>query len=106
MRVGIHTGEIVAGVIGRRKFSYDIWGNAANKAHWMVQSGLENMVNISAETFEYVSEYFECSFRGMVKTKHFHQEGMYFVKRLKPEFADDPAGITPNLKFREATGLA
>lgn len=106
MRVGIHTGEVVAGVIGRRKFSYDIWGNAANKAHWMVQSGLENMVNISAETYEYVAQYFLCTFRGMVKTKHFQQEGMYFVQRLKPEYAADPDGLKPNAKFLEAAGLA
>ncbi|MEE4176870.1 MAG: adenylate/guanylate cyclase domain-containing protein [Bacteroides sp.] len=106
MRVGVHTGEVVAGVIGRRKFSYDIWGNAANKAHWMVQSSLENMVNISAETYEYVAEYFECSFRGMVKTKHFQQEGMYFVHRLKPEYADDPDGLKPNIEFMMAAGLA
>lgn len=105
MRVGIHTGEVVAGVIGRRKFSYDIWGNAANKAHWMVQSSLENMVNISAESYEYVAQYFECTFRGMVKTKHFQQEGMYFVQQLKPEFAEDEAGLIPNQKFLEATGL-
>ena len=105
MRVCDHTGEVVSGVIGRSKLSYDLWGNAANKAHWMVQSGLENMVNISAETFEFVAEYFECSFRGMVKTKHFQQEGMYFVQRLKPEYAEDPAGLVPNRKFMEAAGL-
>lgn len=106
LRVGIHTGEVVAGVIGRRKFSYDIWGNAANKAHWMVQSSLENMVNISAETYEYVAEYFVCTFRGMVKTKHFQQEGMYFVQQLKPGYAEDEAGLIPNQKFLLATGLA
>lgn len=106
LRVGVHTGEVVAGVIGRKKFSYDIWGNAANKAHWMVQAGEENKVNISSETFELVSEYFECSFRGKVQTKHFHFEEMYFVHRLKPEYAVDAAGLEPNLKFHEATGLA
>jgi class 3 adenylate cyclase len=105
LRIGIHTGEVVAGVIGRRKFSYDIWGNAANKAHWMVQSGKENMVNISAETFEYVSEFFECSFRGKVENKHHQLEEMYFVHRLKPDFAADAGGLEPNLKFLEATGL-
>jgi class 3 adenylate cyclase/ActR/RegA family two-component response regulator len=105
LRVGIHTGEVVAGVLGRRKFSYDIWGNAANKAHWMVQSGKENMVNISAETYEYVSAFFECSFRGKVQNKHRQLEEMYLVHRLKPAFAADAAGLEPNLKFLEATGL-
>lgn len=105
LRVGVHTGEVVAGVIGRRKFSYDIWGNAANKAHWMVQSGKENMVNISAETHEYVSAFFECSFRGKVENKHRQLEEMYLVHRLKPDFAADAEGLEPNLKFFEATGL-
>lgn len=105
LRVGIHTGEVVAGVIGRKKFSYDIWGNAANKAHWMVQAGEENKVNISAEAFELVSDFFECSFRGKVETKHQQFEEMYFVHRLKPEYSVDAAGLEPNIKFLEATGM-
>jgi class 3 adenylate cyclase len=104
-RVGIHTGEVVAGVIGRKKFAYDIWGNAANKAHWMVQASEENMVNISAEVFPLVSEFFECSYRGIVESKHHQYEEMYFVHRLKPEYATDTSGIEPNESFLEATGL-
>lgn len=104
-RIGIHTGEVVAGVIGRKKFAYDIWGSAANKAHWMVQASEENMVNVSADVFQLVSEFFECSQRGMVESKHHQFEEMFFVHRLKPQFASDSTGILPNEAFLEATGL-
>lgn len=105
LRVGIHTGQVVAGVIGRRKFSYDIWGNAANKAHWMVQEGEVGKVNISGQTFEIVSKFFDCTYRGKLETKHQLLEDMYFVNKLKPQWADDEPGLEPNIKFLKATGL-
>ena len=105
LRVGIHTGEVVAGVIGRRKFSYDIWGNAANKAHWMVQEGEVGKVNISAQTYDFVSKYFECTYRGKLETKHHLFEDMYLVRQLRPHWADDDNGLEPNVNFLKATGL-
>jgi len=104
-RIGIHTGEVVAGVIGRDKFSYDIWGDAANRAHWAEQASLENMVNISSDCYEYVSKYFDCTPRGIQTVKGHLAEEMYFVNRLKPMYSSDEAGLEPNRLFCDSVGL-
>lgn len=104
-RIGIHTGEVVAGVIGKEKFSYDIWGDAANKAHWMEQASIENMVNISSDCFEYVSKFFDTTPRGKQTVKNQMAEEMYFVNRLKPLYSADQSGLVPNKLFCDEVGL-
>ncbi len=99
LRLGIHTGEVIAGVIGKKKFAYDIWGDAVNKASRMEQSGEVEKVNVSGDTYEYIKDYFECTHRGKVEVKNNVQLDMYFVNRLKPEFSEDKEGITPNAEF-------
>jgi adenylate cyclase len=101
MRLGIHTGEVVAGVVGKRKFAYDIWGKAANLASLMVQSGEIRKVNISQDTYNAVSDAFVCSFRGKILTKNKTVMSMYFVDRLRPIYAADPGGMMPNAAFFE-----
>lgn len=99
MRIGIHTGEVVAGVVGNKKFAYDVWGDAANTASYMVQAGGVNRVNISRSTYEMVGDFFECQPRGMVVVKNQKLVEMFFVDRLKPQYAADGRGITPNKNF-------
>lgn len=96
LRIGIHTGPVIAGVIGKKRFAYDIWGDTVNIASRMEQSGQTGMVNISGTTYELIREYFICDYRGKVETKNMGKIEMYFVKSLKPEYALDASGILPN----------
>ncbi|NLF44166.1 MAG: hypothetical protein GX587_15855, partial [Bacteroidales bacterium] len=70
LRIGIHTGELVAGVIGKDKFTYDVWGESVNTASRMESSGVAGKINISGETFEIVKDFFECEHRGILPAKH------------------------------------
>ena len=79
MRMGIHTGPLVAGVIGSRKFSYDVWGDTVNTASRLESSGEPGYVNISQTTYQLVKDKFNCSPRGKVKTKGKDEIEMYFV---------------------------
>jgi PAS domain S-box-containing protein len=101
LRLGIHTGEVIAGVIGRNKMAYDIWGTAVNTASRMETSGEINKINISGSTYKHVEKYFDCTFRGKVEVKHMGQIEMYFLNRLKKEYSEDKEGIVPNSAFRK-----
>ena len=79
IRIGIHTGPIVAGVVGIKKFAYDIWGDTVNTAARIEENSETGKVNISAATYEYVKEYFDCTFRGNIDAKNKGLIAMYFV---------------------------
>jgi adenylate cyclase len=81
IRIGIHTGPIVAGVVGRKKFAYDIWGNAVNIANRLESNGKEGCVNISDSTYQLIKDRFECTYRGKILAKNLGQVDMYFVVR-------------------------
>lgn len=101
VRLGINTGEVIAGVIGKKKFAYDVWGDAVNTAARMESSGAVGEVNISHNTYEMVKEYFDFESRGKIKAKGKGAVEMYFVKRIKPELSADKEGFEPNSKFWE-----
>jgi len=101
LRLGIHTGEVIAGVIGKKKFAYDIWGDAVNKASRMEQSGEVGKVNMSGATYEYIKDYFDCTYRGKVEVKNNVELEMYFVNRLKAEYSEDQEGTVPNANFHK-----
>lgn len=102
LRVGIHTGELVAGVVGKKKFAYDIWGDTVNTASRMESSGEPMKVNISGTTYELVSDFFITTYRGQLPAKNKGNIDMYFVERLKPEFSQDTDGEVPNDLYWEA----
>jgi len=83
MRVGIHSGPVVAGIVGSKKFQYDIYGDAVNTAARMEQSGAVGKVNISEHCYELVKNSKEFSFepRGKVEAKNKGEIDMYFVNR-------------------------
>jgi len=99
VRIGIHTGHLVAGVIGQEKFSYDVWGDTVNTASRMESSGAAGRINISSETYERVKNFFECEHRGKISAKNKGEIDMYFVSRIRPGLARLDRG--PNEKFFE-----
>jgi class 3 adenylate cyclase len=102
LRLGIHTGSLIAGVIGEKKFAYDVWGDTVNTASRMESSGTPGMINISGATYELIKEYFECEFRGMINAKNKGEVAMHYVNRLKEEYSKDEDGRVPNEKFWES----
>ena len=96
LRIGIHTGPVVAGVVGKKRFAYDIWGDTVNTASRMEQSSHVGMVNVSGITYDYIKDFFDCDYRGKIETKNMGKIDMYFVNRIKPEFSVDKFGILPN----------
>ena len=102
IRIGLHTGPLVAGVIGEQRFTYDLWGDTVNTASRMESGGEPGRINISAATHKLVEPFFECTPRGSIAVKNRTAVEMYFLERLRPEFSADPAGLTPNGRFDEA----
>lgn len=80
LRIGIHTGPVVAGIVGIKKFSYDIWGDTVNTASRMESSGHIGKVNISGSTYELVKDKFICTPRGKLEAKNKGLVEMYFVE--------------------------
>ncbi len=98
LRVGINTGEVVSGVLGLKKFAYDIWGSTVNEAQQMERHGKPGVVNISGNTFDKIEPLFDCEYRGKIKTKKGLLD-MYFVLGIKPELSVDGNGLVPNDRF-------
>jgi class 3 adenylate cyclase len=97
IRIGIHTGTVVAGVVGQKKLSYDIWGDTVNTASRMESSGEAGKINISGTTYEFVKDFFTCEYRGKMPVKYKGELEMYFVNGIVPDLSDENGG--PNRKF-------
>lgn len=80
MRVGIHSGPIVTGVVGKNKFRYDLFGDTINTASRMESSGEPGKINISGPTFQLVKNDIDCEYRGKIHAKGKGELEMYFVK--------------------------
>ncbi|MGB5369821.1 MAG: adenylate/guanylate cyclase domain-containing protein [Flavobacteriaceae bacterium] len=83
IRIGINTGPLVAGVVGSKKFSYDIWGDTVNVASRMESNSEAGKINISESTYELIKDEFDCQFRGEIEAKNRGKIKMYFVKGIK-----------------------
>ena len=99
MRVGIHTGYVVAGVVGSHKLEYDIWGDTVNVANRMESHGVVGKVNISETTYTYVKEFFDCEQRDKTQVKYKGDLVMYLVKKIKQNLSEFSSGIKPNKDF-------
>lgn len=80
MRIGIHTGPVIAGIVGIKKFAYDIWGDTVNIASRMETGGQPGKVNVSGDTYELIKDRFNFISRGKVEIKNKGQVEMYFVE--------------------------
>jgi adenylate cyclase len=78
-RIGINTGSVVAGVVGIKKFTYDIWGDTVNVAARMEQHGEPGKINVSEATYLLIKEEFQCEYRGKILAKNKGEVSMYFV---------------------------
>ena len=101
LRIGLHTGALVAGVVGKKKFLYDVWGDTVNTASRMETSSDEGKINISGTTYEFIKDYFDCEYRGKLPVKNKGAIDMYYVNRIKSGLCKDEDGQTPNRKFFE-----
>ncbi len=79
IRIGIHTGPVVAGIVGRKKFAYDIWGDTVNLAARMEQNSEAGKINISGATYALVKKQINCQHRGKIQAKNKGEMDMYFV---------------------------
>ena len=82
IRIGINSGSVVAGIVGVKKFAYDIWGDTVNTAARMEQNSEAGKINISGSTYELVKDQFTCEHRGKITAKGKGEVDMYFVNAL------------------------
>ena len=99
VRIGINTGPLIAGVVGKHKFTYDVWGNTVNAAERIEAAGVPGRINIAESTWNHVKARFDCESRGDVEVKHKGLVRMFFLDRIKPPFAADAGGRAPNERF-------
>jgi len=104
MKMGIHTGPVIANVIGKRKVSYEIKGDTVNTASRIESAAEPGHILISVMTYELVKEFFVCEYYGKMPVKYKGDLDMYIVKGLKPEFTEED-GFTPNKNFFVKFGL-
>ncbi len=84
IRIGIHTGSLVAGVVGNHKFQFDIWGDTVNVAARMEQNSEPGRINISGTTYEMIKDRYQCHFRGLIDAKNKGKIEMYFLETPVP----------------------
>ena len=99
VRIGLHAGPVIAGLVGKRRFSYDIWGDAVNIAALMEANGVPGRINISDTLAGQVSKLFDLEPRGSVEAKHKGAMRMHFLNGLSAGLAREPERWQPNERF-------
>ena len=99
LRIGIHTGPVISGVVGSRRMTFDIWGDAVNTAWFMEAFGVAGRINISETVAGHVQGLFELEPRGPVEAKHERAHEMFFLNGLKRQYSRNGDGHFPNQHF-------
>ena len=102
IRIGLHTGPLVAGVIGEQRFTYDLWGDTVNTASRMEAASEAGRINVSETTWRLLEPWFVGTPRGSIEVKNRAPVEMFFLERLRPEYSADADGTTANERFAEA----
>jgi adenylate cyclase len=98
VRIGINTGPVIAGIVGIRKFAFDIWGESVNVSSRMESSGVEGCINVSQQTYARIKDFFVCESRGQIVTKDKVGQEMFFVRGVLPTLMEGAEpGIRPPL---------
>jgi class 3 adenylate cyclase len=100
LRLGMNSGPLVAGVVGHKKFAYDVWGDTVNTASRLESSGLPGKINISLTTYEAIKHLFDCEHRGQVEAKNKGGIDMYFLNGILPALSVKGEGRVPSEEFR------
>ena len=95
IRVGIHTGHLIAGIVGKQKFAYDIWGESVNYASLLESSSEPNRIALSGQTYSRIKDFIECEKHSKISAKGSQKLDMYFVKGFLPSLTDDFKQIPP-----------
>ena len=105
VRIGIHTGPVVAGVVGTKKFAYDIWGDTVNIASRLESNSKPGKINVSEDTYKLIKSSFDCEYRGEIEAKNKGMMKMYYVHRKKSDSAHFPEstkkGISSDINTQE-----
>ncbi|MCL2073524.1 MAG: guanylate cyclase [Marinilabiliaceae bacterium] len=99
LRIGVHTGPVVLGKVGRSKINIDIWGDTVNIASRMESSGVAGEINITGMTYQLVKDFFDCEYRGKMPIKYKGEIDMYFVRNILPKLSVGGFGKKPNELF-------
>ncbi|MGV8828372.1 MAG: adenylate/guanylate cyclase domain-containing protein [Breznakibacter sp.] len=99
LRIGIHTGSVISGMIGHKKRYFDIWGDSVNIASRMESSGIAGEINITGITYNMIKDFFVCEYRGKMPIKYKGETDMYFVKGIIPALSVNNQGKVPTRNF-------
>jgi adenylate cyclase len=99
IRIGAHTGPVVAGVVGFKKLVYDVWGDTVNIASRMESNGIPGKMNVSQDIYTIIKPYFDCEARGEIEVKNRGSMQMYFVKGLLSNYQSGGNKNIPNAAF-------
>ncbi|MBR0696815.1 adenylate/guanylate cyclase domain-containing protein [Bradyrhizobium lablabi] len=99
LRIGIHTGPVISGVVGSRRMTFDIWGDAVNTARLMETFGVAGRINVSETVAGHVHGLFELESRGPIEAKHERAHEMFFLNGLRKEYSRNSDGHLPNDHF-------
>lgn len=98
LSIGIHTGEVIAGIVGKRKLSYDIWGDAVQIAVEIQKYSKPGQIFLSQSTFDAIKEYFSCTPDETIQVKN-NQLQLYKLNRIIPNYSASQEGFTANQEF-------
>ena len=99
LRIGLNTGSVIAGVVGIRKFAFDIWGDTVNFGSRMESSGRPGMVNLSQATYNRVKDFFECEKQEKVRVKEGRDVDTYLIKHLSARLIKNRTSVSPREAF-------